>query len=146
MLKDTENSTRGTKKLAGELSRYTVVGGIAFLIDFFLLFSLTEWAGLHYLLSATVSFSVGLVVNYYLSVVWVFSHRSCRNPHFEFVVFLLIGLGGLFLNDLIIAFLTPLLKGNYMASKIVAASVVYFWNFIVRKKVLFSASLKKAQK
>ena len=35
--------------------RYFFVGGFAFIIDFGLLYILTEYAGLHYLLSATLS-------------------------------------------------------------------------------------------
>ena len=125
-------------KVAGELGRYTVVGGFAFLVDFFLLYALTEWAEFHYLLSATVSFSVGLVVNYCLSIIWVFSHRALQNARFEFMVFLLVGLGGLLLNDLILVLLTPLLKGNYMIAKIAAVGFVYLWNFFVRRKFLFT--------
>lgn len=40
--------------------RYFFVGGFAFIVDFGLLYILTEYAGLHYLLSATLSFIAGL--------------------------------------------------------------------------------------
>ena len=48
--------------------RYFFVGGFAFIVDFGLLYILTEYAGLHYLLSATLSFIAGLVVNYIIRV------------------------------------------------------------------------------
>ena len=58
--------------------RYFFVGGFAFIIDFGLLYILTEYAGLHYLLSATLSFIAGLVVNYIISCIWVFNNWSRR--------------------------------------------------------------------
>ncbi|MCB2184043.1 MAG: GtrA family protein [Desulfobulbaceae bacterium] len=141
--KDVTVEMNATKKLVGELSRYTVVGGVAFIVDFFLLYSLTEWASLHYLLSATLSFLVGLFVNYYLSIQWVFRYRSFKSARSEFMIFLFVGLGGLLLNDLILAVLTPVLNGQYMIAKIAAVVFVYLWNFFVRRKLLFSKHKKK---
>ena len=80
--------------------RYFFVGGFAFIVDFGLLYILTEYAGLHYLLSATLSFIAGLVVNYIISC------TDCIGTH-------------------------------YMFSKIVAAAMVYLWNFFARKYLVF---------
>ncbi len=80
--------------------RYFFVGGFAFIVDFGLLYILTEYAGLHYLLSATLSFIAGLVVNY-------------------------------------IRLFTDCIGTHYMFSKIVAAAMVYLWNFFARKYLVF---------
>ena len=61
-----------TNNLLIQLIRYTIVGGLAFIVDFGLLFLLTEYFGLYYILSATCSFLAGLLVNYYISTAWVF--------------------------------------------------------------------------
>lgn len=55
------------KTLTKEFCRYLLVGGTAFVADFATLALLTDLAGMHYLLSATVGFAVGTVVNYLLS-------------------------------------------------------------------------------
>ena len=65
--------------------RYFFVGGFAFIVDFGLLYILTEYAGLHYLLSATLSFIAGLVVNYIISCIWVFNNSKFRNRIVEFL-------------------------------------------------------------
>ena len=124
-------------KMFKELVRYTVVGGVAFCIDFFLLYALTEWGGLHYLYSATVAFSVGLICNYILCIVWVFSYRSCSNKQREFFLFLSVGIGGLILTDVLLAVVTPLLQGNYLVAKGVSVFFVYLWNFFARRQLLF---------
>ena len=74
--------------------RYFFVGGFAFIIDFGLLYILTEYAGLHYLLSATLSFIAGLVVNYIISCIWVFNNSKFRNRIVEFLFFAAIGVVG----------------------------------------------------
>lgn len=67
--------------------RYTVVGFVAFVVDVSLLVLLTEFAGIHYLISAALSFICGLVTNYGLSITWVFDHRSVENRWIEFGIF-----------------------------------------------------------
>ena len=75
--------------------RYFFVGGFAFIVDFGLLYILSEYAGLHYLLSATLSFIAGLVVNYIISCIWVFNNSKFRNRIVEFLFFAAIGVVGL---------------------------------------------------
>ena len=127
-----------TNNTAVQLLRYTVVGGCAFAFDFSCLFFLTSSCHLHYLVSAAIAFLVGLVVNYILSVGWVFSHRRMNSRLSEFVVFALIGLGGLLLNEVLIWFFTEVLLLFYLVSKVISTVLVYLYNFLVRRFVLFS--------
>ena len=120
-----------------QLFRYTFVGGIAFGVDFSLLFLLTEFAGIHYLVSAAISFSLGLATNYILSISWVFNTRNVSNRYHEFVIFGIIGIVGLGMNELIIWSFTEYLHFYYLVSKIVSTIMVYLWNFFARKKLLF---------
>lgn len=123
-----------------QLFRYTFVGGGAFAVDFFLLWFLTDICGLDYLLSATFSFLTGLAVNYLIATRWVFEKNTAilRNKWMEFLIFLLIGLIGLALNNLILWFVTEKLCLYYLFSKVVAAGIVYLWNFFARKYILFN--------
>ena len=120
-----------------QLLRYTFVGGIAFVVDFGLLVSLTEFIGIHYLTSAAIAFMAGLVTNYIMSISWVFNQRSIKNKSAEFAIFGLIGLVGLAMTELIIWSATEKLLFHYIVSKIFATIIVYFFNFSVRKYVLF---------
>ena len=122
-----------TDKLLIQFVRYFFVGGFAFVVDFGLLYILTEYAGLHYLLSATLSFIAGLLVNYIISCLWVFSNSKFKSRIVEFLFFAAIGVVGLVLNDFLIWLFTDCIGTHYMFSKIVAAAVVYLWNFFARK-------------
>lgn len=120
-----------------QLFRYTFVGGLAFMIDFGLLFALTEYAGFHYLFSATISFVAGLIVNYLLSKVWVFTRSTIAKRELEFLIFAVIGIIGLLINNLFLWLLTNVIGLWYMLSKVLVTIITYLWNFFVRKLILF---------
>ena len=126
-----------TDKLLVQFVRYFFVGGFAFVVDFGLLYILTEYAGLHYLLSATLSFIAGLLVNYIISCLWVFNGSKFKNRLVEFLFFAAIGVVGLALNDTLIWLFTDCIGTHYLFSKIVAAAMVYLWNFFARKYLVF---------
>lgn len=123
-----------------QLFRYTFVGGGAFVVDFFLLWFLTDICEVDYLLSSMISFLVGLAVNYFISTHWVFAKVTAvlQNKMMEFFIFLVIGIIGLCLNSAIIWLVTEKFRLHYLISKLVAASIVYLWNFFARKYTLFN--------
>ena len=73
-----------------QLFRYTLVGGLAFVVDFGTLALLTERLGIHYLHAAAISFVLGLSINYGLSVFWVFDKHRLDNRFREFAIFSLL--------------------------------------------------------
>lgn len=119
--------------------RYTLVGGLAFVVDLGLLFLLTEYAHLYYLVSATLSFLMGLLVNYILSTQWIFRSSKIKNKKIEFILFGLIGVIGLGLNIVLLYFFTDLIGLYYILSKLITAILVYAWNFLGRRYFLFTA-------
>lgn len=120
-----------------QLFRYLFVGGFSFLVDYGLLFVLTEYAHLHYLVSATISFTAGLVTNYFLSTLWIFRHSKLKSKMIEFIIFSIIGVVGLGLNNLLLYAFTDHLHIHYMLSKLITAAIVMLWNFFGRKLILF---------
>jgi putative flippase GtrA len=126
-----------TGSLLQQFSRYLVVGGLAFVVDFGSLYLLTEFAGLHYLISAAIAFLFGLLTNYCLSRLWVFDRRTIENVAMEFVIFTVIGIVGLGLNEAIIWFVREKIHFHYMIAKAISSAIVLIWNFGARKSVLF---------
>lgn len=120
-----------------QMFRSLVAGGIAFLADVAILLLLTEHGGIHYLLSAAVGFLAGIIITYLISVFWVFHASRFRSRWTELGLFVLFGLFGLLLNELIMWMLTELVGTHYLFSKIVATVIVFFGNFFSRKLVLF---------
>jgi len=120
-----------------QMFRYAVVALVAFFVDFTSLYLLTAHAGLYYLFSAAIAFILGLATNFLLSVRWVFVTRTVENKSLEFFIFGTIGLVGLGLTELLMWLLTEHVGLYYLVSKMISTIIVFFWNFLVRKFLLF---------
>ncbi|MBQ7876718.1 MAG: GtrA family protein [Clostridia bacterium] len=118
--------------------RYGFVGAWATVADWGVLFFLTEGAGVHYLISGVVAFVMGLTVNFLLSKKFVFSgEKTQHSSSTEFLVYAIIGIIGLVLTEIIMFVLTDVLNWYFMIPKIIATAVVFVWNFVARKMVLY---------
>ena len=127
-----------TDNIFVQMLRYSLSGGVAFIVDATILVLLTEFAGFNYLVSAIFGFIAGLTTVYFLSSYWVFSSRAFESRKKEFLVFALIGIVGLGFNELFIWIFTEYAHFFYMISKIFATILVYLWNFLARKYIVFS--------
>ncbi len=130
-------SFKKSEKVLNQFIGYVFVGGVAFVIDFAALWFFTDMMGINYLYSAVIGFILGLLVNYFLSIYWVFGERKVKSARKEFIIFTVIGIIGLGVNELILWFFTDVRGVYYLHSKIIATGIVFIWNFVARKVVLF---------
>ena len=121
------------KKLIAQVLKFGVVGGTAFLIDYSIMIALTEFFGINYLISSGISFVVSVIYNYILSVHWVFDVDKNGNKKKEFVVFILLSVIGLGLNQLLMWIFVSKVHVFYMLSKIFVTAIVMIYNFVTRK-------------
>lgn len=115
-----------------QIIKFSIVGVIATIIDYILLYLLTEFLDINYLISSTISFSVSLIVNYLLSIKWVFNVRI-KQTFKEVFTFVFLSIIGLIINEVILYLGVHLLNIYYMVCKIGATIVVMIYNFISRK-------------
>lgn len=121
-----------------QLFRYLFVGGIATVVDWGVLFGLTELFNVHKMVSAVFGFVAGLSTNYLLSKLLVFRANEARtNGMLEFLGYAVIGLTGLGITELILLLGNSFPTVHYMAFKAVATVVVLAWNYLARKIVLY---------
>ena len=121
-----------------QLFRYLFAGGLAFVVDVSLLYGLTEYLGVYYLLSSLIAFLVGLVITYLLSVFWIFDERRTQNRLVEIAVFGLIGGVGIILTGFFMWVFTSVLLLYYLYSKVLTTIIVFVWNFLAKKGILFT--------
>jgi len=129
-------------KTSIHLVRAIFASNLAFAVDFGLLALLTEVFSIHYLFSNIISFITGTTLCYILNTLWVFSERRFKRRHFEYLIFIILGVIGVGLNELLIWFFTENIHIHYLISKIIAGSAVFFFNFFTRKYVLFHKKMK----
>ena len=112
------------KKLIAQFMKFGVVGVIAFVIDYGILALLTEVFGVNYLVSATISFTASVVFNYAASMRYVFTHKEGMSRRREFVIFVVLSVIGLGINNLCMWAGVELFGIHYLLTKIAATAIV----------------------
>lgn len=118
-----------------EIIRFCIVGGLSFLVDYGLLYICTDWIGIYYFYSSAISFTVSVVLNYWLCVVFVFvgARKQNRKQATIFIGSSIIGLG---LNQICIWAFVEIAGMYYMLAKIFATGIVTIWNYVMKRKAV----------
>ena len=120
------------KKLIIQLIKFGIVGVIAAVIDVGVLVLLKELFNMNVLIASALSFSASVVVNYLLSMLFVFN-GSNDNKAKEFVIFVALSVGGLLINQFIMWIGTEFMTVYYLWVKVFAFVFVPIYNFVTRK-------------
>lgn len=123
-------------KLLMQIVKFIIVGGIATIIDFVLLYILKEFVGINEIVSNTISFTISLIYNYIASIKWVFDVDNNKNQNKQFVTFVVFSIIGLFINNLILWICINKFSINYLLGKVIATGIVMIFNFVTRKRFL----------
>jgi putative flippase GtrA len=140
--------------LQAEIFRFLLVGGLATVTDFLVMALMqfllepslyaTFWdiftaksTGYVNILGTAAGFCAGLLVNYFLSVIFVFEEKGKSKTAYGFVVFALLSLVGLGIHVFGMWLFNSILQINPWIVKIVLTIVVLVWNYLSRKFILF---------
>ena len=139
------------KKLFAQIIKFGFVGGLCFLIDFVI-----STALFHLLIHITsrstataiggfAGFTISVVVNYVLSMKFVFERKEDMSRKKEFVIFVILSVIGLGVNEAILLACSAIYEGStvlmaafsdtlwFAVSKVIATAIVMVYNFISRK-------------
>lgn len=139
------------KKLFAQIIKFGFVGGLCFLIDFVI-----STALFHLLINVTsrnaataaggfFGFTISVVVNYVLSMKFVFERKEDMSRKKEFVIFIILSVIGLGVNEVILLACSAIYEGStslmtvfsgtlwFAVSKVIATAIVMVYNFISRK-------------
>ena len=126
-------------KQAYQFLSYLIVAIVALAADFSVLEVMVRVLGFSVVLSAIPAFLIGAFVNYLLSIRFVFSERRLKSKKIlEFTVFMVVGLLGLAITQLILHVGVEVLSVNLEVVKTLAAGATFVSNFLIRKFALFS--------
>ena len=122
------------------VSRYFVVGGIATVVDVGLFMLFAQGLGYPYLRVAAATFVVATLVNYVLSVRFVFVSGLKFTRRWEIAMVFAVSAVGLGLNQAILWACVELGGLPLLFSKLAATAVVFCWNYLGRRHLVFGAT------
>jgi len=123
-------------RLPTQLVRFGVIGACTVALDFGLLYVLVNVAHLNYFLAAFMAFSIASILNYVLSVRYVFLAGRFGRAN-EFAIFMVTTVVGLGLNQLTMWVLVGVAGIGYMLAKCASLTIVTGWNFLSKKRIVF---------
>jgi putative flippase GtrA len=126
-----------------KIVKYFAVGGMAATVDIGFFFLFTSILDIGWFLSALASFTLATAANYLLSIRYVFKSGIRFQKHHELMIIFLISGSGLAINQLILWMLIENQNLNMLASKITATALLFFWNYGLRKAVVFPELLER---
>lgn len=128
--------------------RFGLVGLVGAVISYPILYSLTEYAGLHYVVSAVCAVLVGATCNYYLNNRWTFKEqrrRGLRNHlkgWLSYQAMAAVGDYGVYLVVLVV--LTELAGLWYMLSAVIALFGAFAFKYTLAKRFIWRSGNVRA--
>jgi len=136
-------SPRNRKRTAKEAVKYTLISFIGGALNLAILYSLTEFLGIYYVISAVIGFIAAGINNFTLNKVWTFK-ENLKDKYFkEYFYFLSISIFSYALGILILYLLTEFAGIFYIFSQAIAMIVGGGLNFVFNKIYTFRARKKK---
>lgn len=116
--------------------KFALVGFASLAVEYLFLGYFLQALSMDYLLATTIAFIISIVVNYILSMKYVFSHKEGMSRKREFTIFAVLSAIGLGLNDLYMFIGVSLLNVGTMAMKLISTFFVTWYNYFSRRKFL----------
>ena len=116
--------------------KFALVGFASLAVEYLFLGYFLQALSMDYLLATTIAFIISIVVNYILSMKYVFSHKEEMSRKREFTIFAVLSAIGLGLNDLYMFIGVSLLNVGTMAMKLISTFFVTWYNYFSRRKLL----------
>lgn len=120
-----------------QIIKFGIVGIIATFVDLGALVILKEFLQIDVLISSAMAFCISVAVNYILGMAFVFESKN-QDKVREVIIFVLLSIGGLGLNQLILWIGVKFTSVYYLIVKLFALVIVPVYNFITRKIFLES--------
>ena len=147
------NPTIAEKIAKNQVVRFVLSAGSGFLVDIgvFSLFyhnllvqhtyQILFFTVRNYTLSFSISFFLGVLVNFLITRYFVFSESTLK-PHKQFIRFILVAIIGYFANLAVLKFFIQSLHIYPLVARPAAALSLFFLSFFVHKFFSFSLSLR----
>ncbi len=125
--------------------KYVISGGISALVALILLYSLTDFFKVWYLISVVLGNVAGLFTNFCLQKYWTFRDPSSDRMQKQFMLFVTVAVIHLILNTTLMFFLVSVVGLWYMLAQVIVLGTLAIGSFLFHKKFTFKEVRKIKQ-
>jgi putative flippase GtrA len=140
-----KNTTRNELK---RFLRFCIVGTVGTILDFGLLFFFKNQLGIALLLANSLSYSAGILNNYFLHRAWTFPRGKKTDNWVELIQFVVVSLVGLMINNAIMFLASswiPEIEYQTQIAKLLATFSTLAWNYTANRQWTFKPSLEPGE-
>ncbi len=118
--------------------RYLIVASVGAAVDIALFASLVYGAKIHYLWAGVAGFLLATLVNYLLSIRFVFRSGGRFPRATEAGVIYAVSAAGLLWHQIILYVCVEHVGAHLMMAKLCALGLVFGWNYLIRRHFIFA--------
>ncbi len=131
-----------------EILRFVIAGGAGFAVEIGALILLKEKLGMDTLIATPIAFTISVIVNYLICVLWVFRGAREQNRKNQ-IAFFLTSAVGLALNEVLMLLfrvawgeekvlftVLSFAVSLYVLNKVLATCIVMIWNYWTKRRIL----------
>lgn len=115
---------------------YVIYAGIATIVDFVTLYSLTEYADVWYFYSAIIASIMGMATNYFLN-----KYLNFKNTSRAFIrqsgIFVSVAIVTIIINQTILYILVEFTGLWYITARVISTGIALIWSFWGHKNLTF---------
>ena len=124
------------KQISVQFFIYFIVGGLATIVEWAAFYVLNSLFAVHYAFATTLAFILSTATNWLFGRLILF-RDSKQNTAKELVKIYMVSIIGLLMNIAIMFVAIEKLGIQDMIAKIIATGIVFIWNFLIRKLVIY---------
>ena len=121
------------KEVVFQFFKFAFVGLIGTFVNIFILYILTEYFNIFYIMSAFCAFLVAVTTNFIFDKIWTFNEKIYERIAKEYSTFFFVSLSALSVNIFFLYVFTEFLGIYYIISQIMAIGISLMINFIGNK-------------
>lgn len=126
-----------SNKLIRQFVSYLFVGGVATMVEWVLFYVFDSWFHINYLLATALAFTLSTGANWVLGRLTTFKEADKPGRGRELIQIYAVSVVGLLANLGLMYLFVDVCAIHSMISKILATIIVFAWNFLSRKILIY---------
>jgi dolichol-phosphate mannosyltransferase len=117
--------------------KFLCAGALVVIVNLTVLYLMTHFGHVHYLLSETTGFGVSFIVSFLLQKFWTFSNRELKTVHVQGMFYLLLQITNLGINLALLYLLVQYLHLWYLVSQILISLFLAVISYQISNRFIF---------